>query len=67
MVTSFLMVGQSNMAGRGNVAEVKRIVHDGKLLMLRNCKWIGMREPINYDYHPWAPPAYPDSCTITEQ
>ena len=51
MVTSFLMVGQSNMAGRGNVAEVKRIVHDGKLLMLRNCKWIGMREPINYDRH----------------
>ena len=49
MVTSFLMVGQSNMAGRGNPAEVKKIVHGGKLLMLRNCKWLGMAEPINYD------------------
>lgn len=49
MVTSFLMVGQSNMAGRGNVAEVKKIVHNGKLLMLRNGRWLGMTEPINYD------------------
>lgn len=49
MVTSFLMVGQSNMAGRGNLAEVKKIAHDGELLMLRNCKWLRMTEPINYD------------------
>jgi len=49
MITSFLMVGQSNMAGRGNPAEVKKIVHGGKLQMLRNCKWIAMSEPINYD------------------
>lgn len=45
---SFLMLGQSNMAGRGDFGEVPEIVND-KCLMLRNGKWVIMSEPINPD------------------
>ncbi len=49
MMYSFLMIGQSNMAGRGKKEEVKTIPAAGKLFMLRNGKFIGMSEPVNYD------------------
>ena len=49
MTYSFLMIGQSNMAGRGKKEEVRTIPSAGKLLMLRNGKFIGMSEPVNYD------------------
>lgn len=45
---SFLLIGQSNMAGRGDFGEVTEIVNN-KCFMLRNGKWIQMSEPINPD------------------
>ncbi|MBE9602262.1 sialate O-acetylesterase [Pedobacter sp. MC2016-24] len=48
MISSFLMVGQSNMAGRGYLADVKQI-YDEKIKMLVNGRWQTMIEPINFD------------------
>ena len=48
MVKSFLMLGQSNMAGRGYIHEVPQIYNE-RIQMLRNGKWQMMTEPINYD------------------
>ena len=42
------MVGQSNMAGRGYLHEVKPIVNE-RIAMLRNGRWQMMAEPINCD------------------
>lgn len=47
-VLSFLLVGQSNMAGRGTLGEVPEIVND-KCYMLRMGRWQAMREPVNPD------------------
>jgi hypothetical protein len=48
MVKSFLMLGQSNMAGRGFIHEVPPIYNE-RIQMLRNGRWQMMAEPINYD------------------
>ena len=48
MVRSFLMLGQSNMAGRGFIHEVTPIYNE-RIQMLRNGRWQMMTEPINYD------------------
>ncbi|GIO97142.1 acetylxylan esterase [Paenibacillus lautus] len=48
MIQSFLMLGQSNMAGRGFLHEVDPIYNE-KIKMLRNGQWQMMTEPINYD------------------
>ncbi|WP_110832647.1 sialate O-acetylesterase [Pedobacter nutrimenti] len=48
MISSFLMVGQSNMAGRGYLNDVKQI-YDDKIKMLVNGRWQTMTEPINFD------------------
>ena len=45
---SILMIGQSNMAGRGFINEVTMICNE-RILMLRNAGWQMMAEPINYD------------------
>jgi len=45
---SFLMIGQSNMAGRGEFGEVPPIEND-KCFMLRMGRWQQMREPVNPD------------------
>lgn len=45
---SILMLGQSNMAGRGNMEDVSPI-RDPRCFMLRNGRWQPMREPINPD------------------
>ena len=45
---SFLLIGQSNMAGRGFVHEVPSIYNE-RIEMLRNGRWQMMTEPINYD------------------
>ncbi|RAJ32128.1 protein of unknown function (DUF303) [Pedobacter cryoconitis] len=42
------MAGQSNMAGRGYVTDVKQI-YDEKIKMLVNGRWQTMTEPINFD------------------
>ncbi|RYE27354.1 MAG: sialate O-acetylesterase [Sphingobacteriaceae bacterium] len=47
-VHSFLMIGQSNMAGRGYLKDVKPIYND-KIKMLVNGRWQTMTEPINPD------------------
>lgn len=48
MIKSFLMLGQSNMAGRGFIDEVPPIYNE-RIQMLRNGQWQMMTEPINYD------------------
>jgi hypothetical protein len=48
LMHSFLMIGQSNMAGRGRLEEVPPI-ENGKLFMLRNGRWWPLTEPVNYD------------------
>lgn len=45
---SVLMIGQSNMAGRGFLHEVPTICNE-RIQMLRNGRWQMMTEPINYD------------------
>lgn len=45
---SVLMIGQSNMAGRGFINEVPMICNE-RIQMLRNGMWQIMAEPINYD------------------
>ena len=48
MIKSILMLGQSNMAGRGFINEVPPIYNE-RIQMLRNGRWQMMTEPINYD------------------
>lgn len=48
MVHCFLMVGQSNMAGRGFIKEVAPI-YDEHIKVLINGRWQTMTEPINHD------------------
>ena len=48
MIKSFLMLGQSNMAGRGDFGEVAEIKNP-LCKMLRNGRWQPMSEPINPD------------------
>ncbi|WP_195266745.1 sialate O-acetylesterase [Clostridium sp. 1001275B_160808_H3] len=48
MIKSVLMLGQSNMAGRGFISEVPPIYNE-RIQMLRNGRWQMMTEPINYD------------------
>jgi hypothetical protein len=48
MIKSFLMIGQSNMAGRGFLHEVPPIINE-RIQMLRNGRWQMMVEPVNYD------------------
>lgn len=45
---SFLLIGQSNMAGRGFVHEVPPIYNE-RIEMLCNGRWQMMTEPMNYD------------------
>ena len=47
-ITSFLMIGQSNMAGRGELDEVESI-NNSNCYMLRMGRWQRMAEPINPD------------------
>lgn len=48
MVHSFLLIGQSNMGGRGFRDEVEPIVND-RLYVLRNGRWRAMYVPVNPD------------------
>lgn len=47
-IVSFLMAGQSNMAGRGDLDEVPPIVNKN-LYMLRMGRWQRLSEPVNPD------------------
>lgn len=48
MIHSFLMVGQSNMSGRGFLKDVPLICNE-HIKVMRNGLWQIMMEPINYD------------------
>ena len=48
MIHSFLMIGQSNMAGRGNAAEVAPI-ENSSCYVLRNGIFRPMHYPVNFD------------------
>lgn len=48
MINSFLMIGQSNMAGRGFLQDVKPII-DEQIKVLNNGRWQIMWEPLNPD------------------
>ena len=48
VVNSFLMIGQSNMCGRGDMGDVEEIVNYD-CFMLRMGRWQPMSEPINAD------------------
>lgn len=48
MIHSFLLVGQSNMSGRGFLKEVPMICNE-HIKVIRNGRWQIMMEPINYD------------------
>ncbi|MBO0962140.1 sialate O-acetylesterase [Neobacillus sp. MM2021_6] len=47
---SILVIGQSNMAGRGFMEEVPPIYNE-HIHMLRNGRWQMMAEPLNFDRH----------------
>lgn len=52
---SFLMIGQSNMAGRGELDDVPPIENE-RCFMLRCGRWQPMRDPVNPDrpiFGPW--------------
>ncbi|MBE7020678.1 MAG: sialate O-acetylesterase [Ruminococcaceae bacterium] len=51
-ITSFLLIGQSNMAGRGEFNDVEPI-DNSKCFMLRMGRWQKMTEPINPDRAIW--------------
>ena len=52
MTHSFLIIGQSNMAGRGGMLEAEALVtNGGKLKVLRNGCWQVMYRPVNPDRH----------------
>ena len=51
-IISFLMLGQSNMAGRGEFKDVEPIDNE-KCYMLRMGRWQKMSEPINPDRAIW--------------
>ncbi len=48
MLHSFLLIGQSNMAGRGIINEAVNI-DTSRIKILRNGLWVGMFRPINPD------------------
>lgn len=48
MIHAFLMVGQSNMAGRGIASEVEPI-QNRHIKVLRNGRWLPMYVPVNND------------------
>lgn len=50
MIHSILIIGQSNMAGRGFASEVEPIAYEGESIkVLRNGRWIPMYCPVNPD------------------
>jgi hypothetical protein len=48
MINSFLLIGQSNMAGRGSLHEVESI-ENKDILMFRENAWVTAKEPLHTD------------------
>lgn len=52
MIHSFLLIGQSNAAGRGFLADAGPLDNlGGRLKVLRNGLWVSMYRPVNPDRH----------------
>lgn len=50
MIHSILIIGQSNMAGRGSLTEAEPLdTNNGRLKVLRNGRWQTMYRPVNPD------------------
>ena len=50
MIHSFLIIGQSNMAGRGSLVDANPLDNmNGRLKVLRNGRWQSMYRPVNPD------------------
>jgi len=45
----YLLVGQSNMAGRGEITEVDTLSHPRVFALAKNDKWTVANEPLHYD------------------
>ena len=45
----FLLTGQSNMAGRGKVADEDRKVHPRVLMLTKDLKWVLAVDPLHFD------------------
>ncbi len=45
----FLLAGQSNMAGRGNVDSLSKQIHPRVLMLTKEGKWVPAIDPIHYD------------------
>ena len=50
MIHSFLLIGQSNMAGRGFLDEVVP-VNEAHIKVLRNGRWCNLHRPVHHDRH----------------
>lgn len=48
MINSFLLIGQSNMAGRGSLQEVEPI-NNNNIFMFRDNQWVEAEEPLHTD------------------
>lgn len=46
---SILLIGQSNMAGRGVIEDAPILENQDKIYVARNCKWVNFFRPINPD------------------
>lgn len=49
MFQVFLLAGQSNMAGRGEVTEADRVIHPRVLMLAKDGSWQYAVDPIHYD------------------
>ena len=49
MVHSILIIGQSNMAGRGVIEQAPPLKNKSRLFVARNCKWVNLFRPVNPD------------------
>ena len=46
---SILIIGQSNMAGRGPLLDAPEIDPNSNIYVARNCKWVNLFRPVNPD------------------
>lgn len=60
-ITSFLLIGQSNMAGRGDFSETD-VIKNKSCYMLRMGRWQEMAEPINPDRPIFKPSFHSGTC-----
>lgn len=45
----FILMGQSNMAGRGEIAPIDTVVHPNVIMLTQDYEWESAREPLHFD------------------